>query len=127
MNMDVRVILILFMLLLTAESHAQFWKSKKSKEKSEPSSQQPTSLDPTTSTRKEYAPKESSKSARRSSQSPEQKFFERMEDLERVRRKNERMMEKPQYSDPMYFGHKRPPKKRKASRMKFCKECGIRH
>lgn len=126
--MNVRIVLMLFMLLLTAESQAQFWKSKKSKNKNEPTSQQPNSLDPTTSTRKEYAPKESSKSARRSSQqSPEQQFFERMEELEKVRRKNERMMEKPQYSDPMYFGHKRPPKKRKASRMKFCKECGIRH
>ena len=27
----------------------------------------------------------------------------------------------------MYFGHKRPPKKRPANKMKFCKECGIRH
>ena len=126
-NMDVRVALLLFMLLLTAESQAQFWKSKKLKSKNEPTSQQPNSLDPTTSTRKEYAPRESSKSARRSSLSPEQQFYERMEDVAKVRRKNERMMEKPQYSDPMYFGHKRPPKKRKASRMKFCKECGIRH
>ncbi len=126
--MNVRIVLMLLMLLLTAESQAQFWKSKKSKNKNEPTSQYPNSLDPTTSTRKEYAPKESSKSPRRSSQhSPEHQFFERMEELEKVRRKNERMMEKPQYSDPMYFGHKRPPKKRKASRMKFCKECGIRH
>lgn len=126
--MDVRIVLMVFMLLLTAESQAQFWTSKKFKNKSEPTSQQPNSLDPSTSTRKEYTSKESSKSARRSSQhSPEQQFFERMEELEKVRRKNERMMEKPQYSDPMYFGHKRPPKKRKASKMKFCKECGIRH
>ncbi|HYG04608.1 MAG TPA: hypothetical protein VD927_19305 [Chryseosolibacter sp.] len=42
-------------------------------------------------------------------------------------RKREKGMKKPQYSDPMYFGHKRPPKKHKAGHLKFCKECGIRH
>ena len=36
-------------------------------------------------------------------------------------------MEKPQYSDPSYFGHKNPPKKRKPGKKKFCKECRIRH
>lgn len=36
-------------------------------------------------------------------------------------------MKKPQYSDKMYFGHKRPPKKRPVHKRKFCKECGIVH
>ncbi len=36
-------------------------------------------------------------------------------------------MEKPQYSNSAYFGHKRPPKKRKVGKRKFCKECGIVH
>jgi hypothetical protein len=43
------------------------------------------------------------------------------------KRKAEKIMEKPQYSNPMYFGHKRPPKKRAPNKMKYCKECGIRH
>ena len=43
------------------------------------------------------------------------------------RDKAEREMAKPQYSNPMYFGHKRPPKKHKPGKMKYCKECGIRH
>jgi hypothetical protein len=45
-------------------------------------------------------------------------------------KKNEKIakeMEKPQYSDPSYFGHKNPPKKRKPGKKKFCKECKIRH
>ncbi|MDO1447335.1 hypothetical protein Q0590_13790 [Rhodocytophaga aerolata] len=45
-------------------------------------------------------------------------------------KKHEKMakeMEKPQYSDPSYFGHKNPPKKRKPGKKKFCKECRIRH
>ena len=36
-------------------------------------------------------------------------------------------MEKPQYSDPSYFGHKKKPKKRPLSKRKMCKECGIVH
>jgi hypothetical protein len=36
-------------------------------------------------------------------------------------------MKKPQYSDPLYFGHKRPPKKRPVHKRKLCKVCGIVH
>lgn len=42
-------------------------------------------------------------------------------------KKMEKGMEKPQYSDPTYFGHKKPPKKRPKNKRKFCKECGIVH
>ncbi len=42
-------------------------------------------------------------------------------------RKMAKGMKKPQYSDPTYFGHKRPPKKRKLGKRKFCKECGMIH
>jgi hypothetical protein len=38
-----------------------------------------------------------------------------------------RKMEKPQYSDPSYFGHKRKPKKRAVGKRKYCKECEIVH
>ena len=38
-----------------------------------------------------------------------------------------REMEKPQYSDPLYFGHKRKPKKRPVGKRKYCKECDIVH
>ena len=38
-----------------------------------------------------------------------------------------RKMEKPQYSDPSYFGHKRKPKKRAVGKCKYCKECEIFH
>ncbi|MCS7019397.1 MAG: hypothetical protein RMJ87_09000 [Cytophagales bacterium] len=43
------------------------------------------------------------------------------------RRKIAEEMKKPQYADKMYFGHKRPPKKRPLHKRKFCKECGIVH
>ncbi|UXP32453.1 hypothetical protein N6H18_00490 [Reichenbachiella agarivorans] len=42
-------------------------------------------------------------------------------------KKQAKEMEKPQYSDPSYFGHKKPPKKRPLGKRKMCKECGIVH
>lgn len=43
------------------------------------------------------------------------------------RQKMAEEMKKPQYADKMYFGHKRPPKKRPVHKRKFCKECGMVH
>jgi hypothetical protein len=54
-------------------------------------------------------------------------FRKRMKKVARKKRKEERMALKPQYSDPLYFGHKRPPRKRKNGKKKFCKECGMTH
>ncbi len=34
---------------------------------------------------------------------------------------------KPQYNNPMYFGHKRPPKKNPVGKRKYCKECLMWH
>ncbi len=41
--------------------------------------------------------------------------------------KMQKEMKKPQYYNPLYFGHKKPPKKRKTGKRKFCKECAIVH
>lgn len=38
-----------------------------------------------------------------------------------------RKMQKPKYSNPLYFGHKRKPIKRPVGKRKFCKECQIVH
>lgn len=54
-------------------------------------------------------------------------FEERMEANAKEYKKMQKEMQKPQYSDPMYFGHKKKPKKRKPGKRKFCKECGIVH
>lgn len=42
-------------------------------------------------------------------------------------RKMAKEMKKPQYSDPTYFGHKNPPKKRPVGKKKFCKVCELVH
>ena len=124
--MYIRVTLIVFLAFITADSHAQFWK-KKMKAEAENAVQQPTSLNPSSEKHREYIPKASRKVSKGPTYGLEQEYYDRMEALAKERKKIERLMEKPQYSNPLYFGHKRPPKKRKPSKMKFCKECGIRH
>ena len=54
-------------------------------------------------------------------------FRERLQKVYKQRAKEEKLFQKPQYSDPTYLGHKRPPKKRPVGKKKLCKECGIRH
>ncbi len=125
--MHSRVFLTLIFISITAVSYGQFWKKKKSKQTPEvENSQQPNSLDPTSS-KKTYAPKTSRKQSSGATYESEQKYYERMEALEKAKRKEEEIKLKPQYSNPMYFGHKRPPKKHKPGKMKYCKECGLRH
>lgn len=50
-----------------------------------------------------------------------------VEDRLEQKAKDARKYDKPQFTDPLYFGHKKPPKKRKVGKKKFCKECGIVH
>lgn len=122
--MGMRIILTSVILVLCASSaQAQFWKKKKSKETE---SARPTAMNPLPRP-DQYQGKASKKNNQGTTYNAERNFYERKEQLAKERRKNERLLQKPQYSDPSYFGHKRPPKKRKPGKMKFCKECGIRH
>lgn len=119
------VVLLLVVIFSSTVSSAQIFK-KKNKKKEQPSVSAANSLEPQYP-KGEYAPKRASKTSRGPTYESREEFIERMAKLEKTRRKNEKLMLKPQYSDPMYFGHKRPPKKRKPGKMKFCKECGMRH
>lgn len=126
--MVLRITFIAGLLFAAAESHAQFWKNKKQQPQTEAIGQQPTSLNPSSTEERKYEPKKAQQKASRGpSYTLEQEYYERMEAVAKARRKAEKIMEKPQYSDPLYFGHKRPPKKREPSKMKYCKVCGIRH
>lgn len=123
------VVLAVFALTALAQSKGS---SKKKSSTENRQSGSPTSVQPYFP-EKDYAP-ESEKKARKGrvkeqpvTYNARERFYERMEEVARQRRKNEKLMEKPQYSDPMYFGHKRPPKKRPPEKMKYCKVCGIRH
>lgn len=116
---------LLFFLLLAASTltFAQNTSGKKSND----GNKAPSSLEP-------YYPKEMrapKKSKKKPTNGPtyesQEQYQARIEKVVKEKRKAEKEMMKPQYSDPMYFGHKRPPKKRKPGKMKFCKECGLRH
>jgi len=54
-------------------------------------------------------------------------YEQRMKDNAKEAKRKEKEMQKPQYADFTYFGHKRKPKKRPPHKMKFCKVCGIKH
>jgi len=63
-----------------------------------------------------------------------QQYDQSIKDYEKLMKANKKKyrkmakgMEKPQYSDPTYFGHKKQPKKRPKGKRKFCEECGIVH
>jgi hypothetical protein len=56
-----------------------------------------------------------------------EEFDKRMEANAKKYKKMAKEMEKPQYSDPTYFGHKKKPKKRPPGKKKFCKECEMYH
>jgi hypothetical protein len=76
-----------------------------------------------------YSPKVSKK---KKSSSPvtydaREKYYERIEQINKKRKKDENAEIRPEYSDFQYFGHKKPPKKRPPEKMKYCKICGIRH
>jgi hypothetical protein len=117
-------IILCMLILVTASGIAIAQSSKKKRKKADTDQQTPNSLAPSLP-EKDYAPKKS-KGLELKYESDEE-YKKRMEATIKQKMKNERLMETPQYSDRTYFGHKRPPKRHKPSKMKFCKVCGIRH
>jgi hypothetical protein len=110
---------------------AQSKKKDKSKAGSESISQQPSSLSPNTGQQSQSV-KSKSKSKTSSPKlevtyDAERKYYQRVKRVAKEQIKAEKELQKPQYSDPLYFGHKKPPKKRPAGKMKYCKECGMKH
>jgi hypothetical protein len=88
---------------------------------------QSNSLKPSLPT-KVYAPKVSKKKKTKGpTYDARERFYDRMEEVNKNRKKSEKAKMTPQYSDFQYFGHRKPPKKRAPEKMKYCKICGIRH
>ena len=117
-----RVILTISLALFMMTSYAQSRKQRKAE-----AQQGPTSLDPLPRERELAKHTRKRAESKGPTYNAEQDYYDRVEAFAKTQRKNEKMMMRPQYSDPSYFGHKRPPKKRPPHKMKFCKECGIRH
>lgn len=123
-----RFILILLFIGISVQlswGQASDKKSRK-KDKDKYETPQPTSKDPFGS-HMNYAPKKSKLKFKGATYNAERNYYERMDDVRKTRKKEARELMKPQYSDPLYFGHKNPPKKHKPGKIRYCKECGIRH
>jgi hypothetical protein len=58
---------------------------------------------------------------------PRYEFYARVEKVAKEKQRMLRKMDEPQFTNPLYFGHKRPPKRHEVHKMRYCKECGIRH
>jgi hypothetical protein len=123
------ILIIMVCLMSCVLAYGQSGKKKKrNKEKSSTEISQPTTMDPNYSILEDYAPKSNHRvKSAGITYDAQKRFYERREEIEKDRRKAEKELMKPQYSDPMYFGHKHPPKKHKPGKMKYCKVCGIRH
>lgn len=67
------------------------------------------------------------KAFKKEPKSDREAFHDRMKDLQKQKAKEAKLAEKPQYSNPLYFGHKKPPKKRPLGKRKLCKVCHIVH
>lgn len=58
---------------------------------------------------------------------PRYEYYARVEKVAKEKQRIMRKMDEPQYTNPLYYGHKRPPKRHAVHKMRYCKECGIRH
>ena len=124
--MKLRLICLCFILaVLATQSQAQSKRKKKSKSKQENA----TSVDPSFPQEGQYQPKAKkvSRKNRGITHNAQDNFYEQRKRVSKDKRKAELELSKPQNSNPLYFGHKRPPKKRPPGKMKYCKTCGLKH
>lgn len=122
-------LIILLVLLASTTTFAQSKTKSKKKPKKTEQRQQASSLSPYFP-KDDYAPEKAAKKkskGRKATYNAMEEHEARMKSVAKAHRKAEKESMKPQYSDPSYFGHKRKPKKRPPGKMKFCKECEIRH
>jgi len=54
-------------------------------------------------------------------------FYKRVEEAAKEKQRILKYLDKRQFKDHRYFGHKRIPKKRPPHKMRYCNECGVRH
>lgn len=90
---------------------------------------QPTSLEPGRKSAV-HAPmlhKEVKLKRRKAKHTPEYEFYERVEKAAKEKQRIIKYLNKRQFKDHRYFGHKKIPKRRPPHKMRYCNECGVRH
>jgi hypothetical protein len=127
-----RLLLLIAVLLGSGDLFAQLSRKEKKAARRNTAVDQPTTLDPASSM-PDYSGKHAkqTKAKKKKGTGPtynsQKEYQDRLDDRGKTYRKNEKNVSTEQYVNPMYFGHKKPPKKRPAHKMKLCKVCGIRH
>jgi hypothetical protein len=100
------------------------------KKKASKASSQVTSVGPYYPDANKYVPPKKrgkTKSKDGISRQAQQNAIARRELTAKQKRKAERTLVGTNYGSTNYFGHKRPPKKRKPEDIKLCEVCGIKH
>jgi hypothetical protein len=59
--------------------------------------------------------------------SAQYEFYDRVEQAAKEHKRQLRILARPQYSNFLYYGHKHKPTIHAPEKMRYCKECGIRH
>ena len=59
--------------------------------------------------------------------SAQYEFYQRVEEAAKEKQRILKYLDKRQFKDHWYFGHKRIPKRRPPHKMRYCNECGVRH
>jgi len=125
-----KIVVALLLTFITYTGYAQLTGKEKRAARKGDSPSQPTTLNPGNTEEPAFKPNHSGKRSKKSNgptYNAQKEFEDRMQARAKTYRKNEKMLMRPQFSDPSYFGHKHKPKKHSANKMKYCKECGIRH
>jgi hypothetical protein len=113
-----RAIVIMLLVLLLSPVFSQKKKGKKNAP--------PTTVEPYYPQR-EYGPKDEGKKKKGLTYEAQARYQDRVRALQKIQIVREENRAKAQSTNPLYFGHRRPPKKRPPEKMKFCKVCQIRH
>jgi hypothetical protein len=126
-NMRYSLLILLFLGSLSLAQGQSKKEKKQQKQEIKAQKQLPSSREPGSSDNMFRGERKMSKSSGSLEAKAVQEYQQRMKQNAKKYNKIDRIKDKPQYSDPTYFGHKKKPKKRPVGKRKFCKECGIVH
>lgn len=126
-----RILISILLTMIAFASYGQLNRKEKKAARRGTAVERPTTLNPGSEDVDFVAPKVSERKQKKKpsgvTYNAQKEYEERMSARAKTYRYNERMLMKPQYANPAYFGHKRKPKRHAPGKIKYCKECGIRH
>jgi hypothetical protein len=128
---QMKLLLSILLTVIALTSYGQLTRKEKKAARRGTAVDQPTTLNPASGDADFVAPAVKERKEKKKSSgvtyNAQKEYEDRMASRAKTYRYNERMLMKPQYANPAYFGHKHKPKRHAAGKLKYCKECGIRH